>query len=216
MSEPGVTERTRHRRLPARGSHDRDVIGRILDEGLVCHVGFAGPEGVFVQPMGYARDGDRLILHGSAGSRLMRRLAEGVEICVTVTLVDGLVLARSAFHHSMNYRSVVAFGRARAITDEAEKRRALQALTEHLVPGRTRDARGPNARELAATMVLELPLEEVSAKIRTGPPSDDPEDLTLPVWSGVIPLRLVPAVPVSAPDLAAGVPAPSYTTDYRR
>ncbi len=208
--------RTTVRRLPKRGHYDRETIYSILDEGLVCHVGFAVDGHPYVIPMNYARDGDRLILHGSVASRLLGHLAEGFEACVTVTLLDGLVLARSTFHHSMNYRSVVAFGRARPIRDEVLKNRALDALVEHLVPGRSADARRPDDKELAATEVLEFPLDETSAKIRTGPPGDNDEDLALDVWAGVIPLPTEPGAPVPAPDLRAGIPTPGYVDRYRR
>lgn len=184
--------RTRVRRRAGRGAYDRATIHSILDEGLVAHVGFTHAEQPFVMPMLYARVGERIYLHGSPLSRVLGTLRDGVPVCVTVTLLDGLVLARSAFHHSLNYRSVVVLGTARLVEGEQEKRAALDALVEHAVPGRTRDARGPNESELAATEVLELSLAEASAKIRTGPPADGPEDRDLPVWAGEIPLRLVP------------------------
>ncbi len=211
-----ATTRTRLKRLPGRGSRERETINRILDEGLVCHVGFAVEDLPYVIPMAYARAGDRLILHGSVASRLLRHLGGGRDACVTVTLLDGVVLARSAFHHSLNYRSVVVFGKAIPITDPEKKKRALEALVEHLVPGRTADARGPNETELAATAVLELPIDEGSAKIRTGPPVDEEPDLQLPIWAGVIPLELTPLKPDPDPDLSPGLPAPGYATSYRR
>jgi nitroimidazol reductase NimA-like FMN-containing flavoprotein (pyridoxamine 5'-phosphate oxidase superfamily) len=195
------SERSRVRRLSKRGRYDRATIDAILDEGLVCHVGFEMDGYPCVIPMGYARDGDRLFLHGSVASRLASHLARGVEVCVTVTLVDGLVLARSTFHHSMNYRSVVVFGRAKVIDDEIEKRRALDL---------------PSDEELAATEVLEIPLDEVSAKVRMGPPGDNKEDLVLDVWAGVVPLRLEPGPPVEAPDLRPGIDEPGYVSRYRR
>ena len=210
------SRRSEVRRLPKRAHYDRTTRDAILDEGLVCHVGLEAEGHPVVIPMAYARDGERLILHGSVASRLARSLSRGAEVCVAVTLVDGLVLARSTFHHSMNYRSVVIFGRAKVIEDETEKRRALDLLTEHLVPGRSAEARGPNPEELAATAVLEVPLEEASAKIRTGPPSDNKEDLQLDVWAGVLPLRLVSDSPIAAPDLAGELEVPEYVRRYRR
>lgn len=211
-----ATERTRLKRLPRRGSRDRETINRILDEGLVCHVGFAIEGRPYVIPMAYARRGQSLLLHGSVASRLLRGLGDSLDACVTVTLLDGVVLARSAFHHSFNYRSVVLFGKAAPISDPREKRRALDALVEHIVPGRTADARGANEKELAATAVLELPIDEGSAKIRTGPPVDDKEDMTLPVWAGVIPLEMTPLKPLVDPDVPPGVPVPGYAARYRR
>ena len=213
---PRKTPRSTVRRLPKRGHYDRATRDAILDEGLVAHVGFAVDGQAYVVPMSYARDGERLLLHGSVGSRMMRHLADGAEICVTVTLLDGLVLARSQFHHSMNYRSVMAFGRVRAVTDVAEKRLALEKLVEHLVPGRAADSREASEQELAATEVIELPLDETSAKVRTGPPGDAPADLQLGHWSGVIPLSLAPGTVEPAPDLAEGIAAPGYVTSYRR
>lgn len=211
-----ATPRTRVRRIPARGSYDPEVIRAILDEGLVAQVGFVHEGAPFVIPMGYARDGDRLLLHGSAGSRLLRCLAAGAEACATVTLLDALVLARSAFHHSMNYRSVVVLGRTEAVVEEAEKRRCLEVLLERLVPGRGAHARAADDRELAATLVVALGLEESSAKVRSGPPSDDDEDLGLPHWAGLIPVRTVFGPPEAAPDLRGGIPAPEHARRYRR
>jgi nitroimidazol reductase NimA-like FMN-containing flavoprotein (pyridoxamine 5'-phosphate oxidase superfamily) len=211
-----ATDRTTLDRVADRGSYDLATIHRILDEGLVAHVGFAVDGRPFVIPMAYARQGDRLLLHGSAISRLMRSLAEGVETCVTVTLLDGLVLARSLFHHSMNYRSVVVFGTARPIRDAEEKTAALIALSERLVPGRSTEARGPSRKELAATEILALPLTEASAKIRTGPPKDPKSDLDLPVWAGVVPLALEAGPPEPAPDLRGDPEPPPHARDYRR
>ena len=208
--------RTRVRRLPARARYDRPTLDAILDEGLVCHIGFVADGQPFVIPTTYARVGDRLYVHGSAASRLLRTLASGTPICVTVTLLDGLVLARSAFHHSMNYRSAVVLGVAAEVTDPAEKAAALEAIVEHVVPGRSRDARGGNSKEIAQTLVLSLALTEASAKIRTGPPLDDEEDLALPCWAGVIPLRLTPSTPVPDPRLVPGIGVPAYVSDYRR
>ena len=218
MADPTVriTPRSRVRRLPGRGSHDRAVIHAILDEGIVAHVGFVHDGAPFVIPMGYARDGERLLLHGSAASRLMRLLASGVEAAVTVTLLDALVLARSYFHHSMNYRSVVVLGRTAAVTDEAEKRRALDTLLDRLVPGRHGDARPTNASELKATLVAALPIVEATAKIRTGPPADDDDDLALPHWAGLVPVNTSFGPPEPAPDLEAGREPPGYVTGYAR
>ncbi len=209
------TPRTKVRRAPQRGTYESEQIYSILDEGVVCHVAFVVDGQPFVIPTAYARLGDRLILHGSVASRMMRELSKGIEICVSVTLVDGLVLARSAFHHSMNYRSVVVFGRAKKITDTADRDRALDALVEHLVPERLPDLRPSTPKELQATEVLELPITEASAKIRTGAPIDPPVDLDLDVWAGVIPLETTPAEPVSAPDLRPGIEVPDYARTYR-
>lgn len=210
------TARTRVRRLPKRGVYEREKIYRILDEAFVCHVGFTVDGQTFVIPTAYARAGDRLLIHGSAASRMLRALAWEVEVCVTVTLLDGLVLARSAFHHSMNYRSVVIFGTAAVVRDEGEKMKALEAFTEHVMPGRWRDVRPPTSRELKATMVLSLPLEEASAKVRAGPPLDDEADYATGVWAGVLPLRLSAGEPVGDPRLPAGVKVPAGVASYRR
>ena len=197
-------ERSRVRRLPERGSRERALVHAILDEGLIGHVGFASERGPVVIPMLYARDGERLYLHGSPASRLMRTLSRGVPVCITVTHVDGLVLARSAFHHSVNYRSVTVFGRARALLDDADKLAALRAFTERLYPGRWDEVRVPNATELKATQVLSLPLDETVAKVRTGPPLDDAEDMGRPVWAGVVPLEMVARVPIADAELLPG------------
>ena len=215
-SDFAATPRTAVRRLPKRGVYDRAAVFAILDEALVCHVGFSREGQPFVIPTIFARMGDRLYVHGSAASRMLHALAEGVDACVTVTLVDGLVLARSAFHHSMNYRSVVVLGRARLVTDPDEKRAALEAIVEHVVPGRSRDVRAPSERELLATSVLRLDLVEVSAKVRTGPPVDDTEDMDLPCWAGEIPLRLQAQAPVADPQLRAGVEPPPIALNYER
>lgn len=215
-SSTRVTPRSRVRRLPQRGSHERAVIDAVLDEGLVAHVGFVHEGSPFVIPMGYARDGDRVLLHGSAASRLMRLLAAGVEAAVTVTLLDALVLARSYFHHSMNYRSVVVLGRTVEVADEEAKRRALDILLGRLVPGRHGDARPTNGLELRATLVASIPIEEATAKVRTGPPRDDDEDLALPHWAGLVPVRTVFGPPEAAPDLREGIEAPPYAAGYRR
>jgi nitroimidazol reductase NimA-like FMN-containing flavoprotein (pyridoxamine 5'-phosphate oxidase superfamily) len=210
------SERTTVKRLPKRGVYDRETVYAILDEGLVCHVGFEFEGQPFVIPTGYCRIGDVLYIHGSAASRMLKTLSAGVPVCVSVTLLDGLVLARSAFHHSMNYRSAVVLGNARMVTDAAEKSAALTAIVDHIVPGRNAEARAPNANELAATSVLALPIEEASAKVRTGPPLDDAEDMSLPVWAGVLPLRMEPKTPVADPTLAPGIAVPAYASEYRR
>lgn len=191
------TSRTTVRRRAQRGHYDRATIDAVLDEGFVCHVGIADDHGPVVLPTGYVRIGDEVILHGSAANRMLRLAADGRPLCVTVTLLDGLVLARSAFHHSMNYRSVVVFGQARVVEGE-EKVRALEAFVDHIVPGRSAEARPPDERELAATLVIAVPLDEASAKVRTGPPSDDEADMALDVWAGVIPLGLVRGERISA------------------
>ena len=216
MSEFTPTRRTRVQRLAKRGSYDREIVYRVLDEAFICHAGFLADDQPYVIPTGYARAGDKLYIHGSAASRMLRTLAEGVQICVTVTLLDGLVLARSAFHHSMNYRSVVILGTARIVEDEKEKWQALRAFTEHVVPGRWNEIRQPNESEMKATTVLCLPLEEVSAKIRTGPPVDEEEDYQLPVWAGVLPLRLTPSAPVVDPRCRPETHCPDYVVKYAR
>jgi nitroimidazol reductase NimA-like FMN-containing flavoprotein (pyridoxamine 5'-phosphate oxidase superfamily) len=196
MTEIAVTDRTRVRRLAKRGAYDAATIHAILDEALICHVGFAIDGKPVVIPTIHWRDGDRLYVHGSGASHMLRSLRDGVEACVTVTLLDGLVLARSAFHHSMNYRSVVIFAKAVEVTDRDEKLHALEKLVEHIVPGRSAEVRAPNESELRQTLVLALPIEEASAKIRTGPPIDDDEDYSLPVWAGVVPITLARGEPI--------------------
>ena len=205
-----ATDRTKVRRHPERGAYDREPIDAILDEALICHVGFVVDGQPFVIPTIHARAGDVLYLHGSSASRMMRTVAGGVDVCVTATLLDGIVLARSVYNSSMNYRSAVVLGRAREVVDPDEKLTALETIVEHIAPGRWADARSPNRKELKATSVLALPLNEASAKIRTGPPTDFDEDLDLPVWAGVIPLRLVADPAESAVD---GLPLPPYLRD---
>jgi nitroimidazol reductase NimA-like FMN-containing flavoprotein (pyridoxamine 5'-phosphate oxidase superfamily) len=216
MEKLPQTSRTTLKRLPQRGHYDRELINQILDEGFICHVGFAVDGQPFVIPTGYARAGDSLIIHGSQASRMLRTLGQGIDVCVTVTLVDGLVLARSAFHHSMNYRSIVVFGRATVVDDPDEKLAALRALSDHMIPGRWDDVREPSESELQQTTVLSLPLTEASAKIRTGPPLDDEEDYGLPVWAGVIPLRLLAQDPVGDPRSGPNSEAPKYAAEYAR
>ncbi|MGH6690253.1 MAG: proline dehydrogenase family protein [Gammaproteobacteria bacterium] len=210
------SDRARLKRLHERGTQDADVIDAIFEEGLVCHVGFCVDGQPYVIPMVYAPWEGGLLLHGSVGSRLLRVLASGAFACVTVTLLDGIVVARSVFHSSLNYRSVVAFGMARLLEDPDEKARALEALGEHLIPGRTADARAPNAKESAVTSILRFEIEEATAKVRTGPPIDEPEDMDLPIWAGVVPLALTASAPEPAVELAEGIESPGYVSCYRR
>ena len=216
MTDFTPTERTQVHRLPKRGAYDRETVYRILDEGLVCHVGFVADGKPVVIPTGYGRKGETLYLHGSTASRMFRALSKGADVCVTVTLLDGLVLARSAFHHSMNYRSVVIFGQATLLEDAAAKREALQVFTEHVAPGRWEEIRQPSVKELQATTVLAIPLQEVSAKVRTGPAIDDEEDYALSVWAGVLPLDLAPQTPLPDERLPQGIAVPEYVRSYRR
>jgi len=210
------TERTRVVREPHRGAYDRDTIYKILDEGIVCHVGFSSDAQPFVIPTLYARVGDTIYFHGSAASRMLRGAASGIPVCVTVTLTDGLVLARSIFNHSMNYRSVVALGKATLVDQPAEKLEALRAFTEKILPGRWEDARQPNDKELKATSILKLPLVEVSAKIRSGPVLDDEEDYALSVWAGIVPLRLQADAPIRDERCDPAIPTPAYAANYKR
>ena len=214
-TEPS-SERTRVRRLPERGVYDRGTIDAILDEALICHLAYVQDGEPRVIPTIHARVGDTLYVHGSNASRTLRLAKGGAPVAAEVTLLDGLVLARSAFHHSMNYRSVVVYGRAREVTDPAEKFEAQRALVEHVVRGRADDARLPNDRELNQTTILAIPLEEASAKVRTGPPKDEEEDLELPVWAGILPLTMVPGEPEPDPLLPSGIDPPAYVRDYRR
>ena len=216
MSTFTPTARTQVKRLPKRAAYDRDIVFKILDEAFVCHVGFVADGQPFVIPTNFGRSGETIYLHGSAASRMLRTLGEGVPVCVTVTLTDGLVLARSAFHHSVNYRSVVVLGTARLVEDASEKMEALRLFTEHIMKGRWEEIRWPTEQELKATTVLALPLLEVSAKVRTGGPIDDDEDYSLPVWAGVLPLPLVPALPIADARLKAGTAVPTYMKGYRR
>ncbi len=202
--------------MPKRASYDVAVVEAILSEGLYCHVGFSVDGQPYVIPTIYAHIEDRLYLHGSAASRMLRTIGAGIPVCVTVTLLDGLVLARSTFHHSMNYRSVVILGQATEVTDPDEKEAALKAIVDHVMVGRWDDVREPSPQELKATSVIRVLLEEVSAKIRTGPPVDDEEDYQLDCWAGELPLRLVPQPPVADPQLRAGIVVPAYAKNYRR
>ena len=210
------TVRTTLKRLPKRGHFDRETINAILDEAFICHIGFVAEGQPYVIPTGFARVGNDLYVHGSSASRMMRNLSKGIDVCVTVTLVDGLVLARSAFHHSINYRSVVVLGKAELVIDKDEKNRALEALTEHIVPGRWGEVRWPTELELKATSVLKLPIEEASAKIRRGDPVDDDEDYAMDVWAGVLPLALAHGRPIPDAKLAPGIKPSDHITKYSR
>jgi nitroimidazol reductase NimA-like FMN-containing flavoprotein (pyridoxamine 5'-phosphate oxidase superfamily) len=210
------TSRSTVKRLPKRADYNLETINEILDEGFVCHVGFVVDGQPFVIPTGYARLNNHIYIHGSAASRMLRSLSTGIDVCLTVTIVDGIVLARSAFHHSMNYRSVVVFGKAMAVEQPVEKMEALYALSEHIIPGRWKDVREPNEQEMKATLVLKLPLEEASAKIRSGPPLDDEADYEIPVWSGVLPLKLNPSSPVPDDHTSSDKAIPEYVTNYKR
>jgi nitroimidazol reductase NimA-like FMN-containing flavoprotein (pyridoxamine 5'-phosphate oxidase superfamily) len=208
------TDRTRVRRLPDRGSFDRATVHAILDEALSCHVGFSVEGRPWVIPTIHARRDNNLYLHGAVANHMLRSINDGIEACVTATIVDGLVLARSAFHHSMNYRSVMVFGHANKVEDDEEKRAALHALVEHVIRGRSNDARPPTESEMRKTLVLRLPIVEASAKIRTGGPIDDDEDLALPVWAGVLPSGVTFGAPVPEPGVVA--PVPAYVEQYAR
>lgn len=216
MSDYTPTDRTRVKRLPDRGKYDVETVHKILDEAFVCHVGFVVDGQPFVIPTNFGRVADVVYLHGSAASRMLKTLSGGIPVCVTVTLVDGLVLARSAFHHSVNYRSVVMLGKATLAENPEEKMRALEAFTEHVVRGRWKDIRQPTEQELKATTVLSLPLAEVSAKVRTGPAKDDAQDYSLPIWAGVLPLPVTPGTPVDDPRLLSGLRPPEYVLKYSR
>jgi nitroimidazol reductase NimA-like FMN-containing flavoprotein (pyridoxamine 5'-phosphate oxidase superfamily) len=216
MKKASPTDRTRVRRIPKRGVYDRATIDAVLDEGIVCHVGFVVEGQPFVVPTLYARDGDRLIVHGSAASRMLKSLEQGIDICVTVTLTDAIVVARSAFHSSMNYRSVMLLGRARTIAEPIAKMDALRALVEHVIPRRWDDCRLPNDSEMKATLVLEMPIDEASAKVRTGPPLDEAEDFTTGYWSGLLPLHTMTGTPDADPTLTPGIDVPDYIRNYKR
>lgn len=216
LAAPGSTDRTTIRRLPEKAVSDRAALHAVLDAGLVAHVAVTGEDGQpFVVPVGYARDGERVLFHGSTGSRLFRSLADGRPTCLTVTLLDGLVLARSTFESSMHYRSAMVLGVAEPL-DGQDKLRALKVITEHLLPGRWSQARHPNKKELAATLVLALPLAETSVKIADGPPTDEPSDLELPIWAGWVPMQETFGDPVPAPDLVSPYPVPEYVRRWTR
>jgi len=216
MTDSLRTKRTEVHRLPARGAYDRETVHAILDEGLICHVGFVFEGSPFVIPTGYGRDGDRLLVHGSAASRMLRALSAGAEACITVTLVDGLVLARSAFHHSMNYRSVVVLAKGTLIHQPEAKMEALRVITERLVPSRWGGVRQPTPQEMKGTTVISFSIAEASAKVRIGPPKDDAEDYTLPTWAGVLPLTLTPGAPIADERNLPGVKLPDYIRHYKR
>jgi len=209
------SERTKLRRKPERGAHDFETVAAILDEGLFCHIGFVADGQPYVVPTTYGRDGRSLYIHGSAASRMLRALGAGVPLCLTVTLLDGLVLARSAFHNSMNYRSAMVLGVATAV-DGDERERGLRTIVEHVMPGRWADTRTPSAKELKQTTVLRLPIDEASAKVRSGAPVDEPEDVALPYWGGELPLRLLAGEPVADEHVADGVAVPEYIAAFRR
>jgi nitroimidazol reductase NimA-like FMN-containing flavoprotein (pyridoxamine 5'-phosphate oxidase superfamily) len=211
-----ITETNKLRRYPNRGAYDKETIFSIVDEALICHVGFVADGQPYVIPTIHARLGDEIILHGAVANRMLTHGAEGNPLCVTVTLVDGLVLARSVFHSSMNYRSAVLFGKGRMLERDAEKLRALEALTEHVARGRWNDARKPTRKELDATTVIAMTIESASAKVRTGPPNDDEQDYTLPIWAGVVPLEVAANQPIDDPRLLAQIDAPQYAKHYVR
>jgi len=210
------TPRTRVIREPHRGVYDRETLYKILDEGFICHVGFTVDGQPFVIPTGYGRIGDNLYIHGSAASRMLRSLDKGIDVCVTVTLLDGLVLARSIFNHSMNYRSAVVLGKAVAVEDPQEKLEGLRLLSEHIIPGRWAESRQPNDKELKATLVLRLPITEFSAKVRQGPAIDDEEDMAFPTWAGVIPLEVTAGEPIRDAQLDLEIETPHYVKGYSR
>jgi nitroimidazol reductase NimA-like FMN-containing flavoprotein (pyridoxamine 5'-phosphate oxidase superfamily) len=216
MTPPIKTHRSRIKRLPKRGHYDRETIYRILDEALICHVGIVEHGQPFVIPINFARTGDSVVLHGAKASRLLKYIEAGNPVCLEATIVDGLVLARSVFHHSMNYRSVVLFGTGRIVEDDLEKMAALEAITEHLVPGRWKEARLPNRREMNATLVVSIKIDEASAKVRAGAPLDDAEDYDLPVWAGVLPLREVTLSPIRDEVQSKEVTLPPYVAGYSR
>ena len=216
MSDFAKTQKNSIKRLPKRGYYDRETIYRILDEALICHVGFVESGQPYVIPINFARFGDTIVLHGAKASRLLKHIEAGNPVCVEVTIVDGLVLARSVFHHSVNYRSVVLFGTGRPVMDEQEKLTALEAVTEHLIPGRWKEARRPNHKELNATSVVSIPIDEASAKVRVGPPVDEEEDYVLPVWAGVLPLQEMPLTPIQDELQSENVTLPGYVAKYTR
>lgn len=215
MPDGAPSARTRVRRAPRRGAYERDVVDAILDEALVCHLGFAVDDQPYVIPTLHARVGDVVYVHGSAASRALRRLGSGAPGCLTATLLDGVVLARSVFHHSLNYRSVVVLGAMRVVEGRAERLRALEAFTERLVPGRWEEVRPPSPKELKGTSILAMALDEASAKLRSGPPVDDEDDVGLPVWAGVVPLATTALAPVPDEHVPAGTPAPEHVAAWR-
>jgi nitroimidazol reductase NimA-like FMN-containing flavoprotein (pyridoxamine 5'-phosphate oxidase superfamily) len=210
------TERTRAYRKPGRAIYDRDLVHSILDEALTCHVGFVQDGQPYVIPTIHARIGETLFLHGAKGNRMLRALGDGAACCVTATLVDELVLARAALHHSLNYRSVMVLGTAREVTGPEEKQAALRAVVEHIAPGRAEEIRGPDERDMKSTKVLSIPIEEASAKVRTGPPVDEKADLDLPYWAGQLPLTQGAGNPIPAPDLVDDLPVPDHVSRWDR
>jgi uncharacterized protein len=216
MTDFEKTKRNTIKRLPKRGYYDRQTIYRILDEALICHVGFVEGGQPWVIPINFARVGDTIVMHGAKASRLLKHIEAGHPVCVETTIVDGLVLARSVFHHSVNYRSVVLFGTGRLVEAEQEKLAALEAVTEHLIPGRWKEARRPNAKELNATSVVSIRIDAASAKVRVGPPVDEEEDYGLPVWAGILPLPQIPLAPVRDERQSEDIPMPGYLADYTR
>ena len=208
------TARNKVKRLPERGHYDAATIYPIVDASLICHVGFVIDGQPFVIPTLHARQGDTILLHGAKGSRLLRHIQAGGEVCITITLIDGIVLARSVFHHSINYRSVVLFGTGTVVADDQARLQALEAFTERLIPGRWQDARQPNALELKQTTIVAVPIASASAKLRSGPPGDEAEDLDLPVWAGILPLRQIAGTPLADPQLRPGVALPDYIRDF--
>ncbi len=216
MTEFSRTKRSEVHRLPTRGTFDRETIHSILDEGLVCHIGFIFEGSPFVIPTGYGRSGDQLLIHGSAASRMLRALSAGAEACITVSLLDGLVLARSAFHHSVNYRSVVILGKGTVIDEPEAKMEALSVITDRLIPGRWDGIRLPSPQEMKGATVMSFAIAEASGKVRVGPPIDDEEDYLLPIWAGVLPLALAPGVPIADEKNLPGVELPHYVRNYKR
>ncbi|HET9914789.1 MAG TPA: pyridoxamine 5'-phosphate oxidase family protein [Anaerolineales bacterium] len=216
MKQFTKTDKNSIKRLPKRGQYDRETIYRILDEAMICHVGFVQQEQPYVIPINFARVEDNIVLHGAKASRLLKHIAAGYPVCIEVTIVDGLVLARSVFNHSVNYRSVVLFGKGHAVEDEQEKLSALKAITEYLIPGRWQEARLPTSKELNATAVVSIKIDEASAKVRMGPPLDDQEDYALPVWAGVLPLQEQALAPIRDELLSEDLPLPDYVAQYSR
>jgi nitroimidazol reductase NimA-like FMN-containing flavoprotein (pyridoxamine 5'-phosphate oxidase superfamily) len=216
MTDFTRTERNRLKRLPKRGQYDRATIYQILDEALICHVGFVDKRQPYVIPINFARVEDSIVMHGAKASRLLKHIQAGHPICVEATIVDGLVLARSVFHHSVNYRSVVLFGKGCLVEEEQEKLAALRAVTEHLIPGRWDEARLPSRKELNATSVVAIKIDEASAKVRVGPPVDEEEDYALPVWAGILPLQELPLAPIQDERQSQDIRLPGYIADYSR
>ncbi|MEO8398568.1 MAG: pyridoxamine 5'-phosphate oxidase family protein [Ignavibacteriaceae bacterium] len=210
------TKKTKVKTIPKRASYDVETINKILDDTFICHIGFVAQDHPFVIPTGFGRKENKLYFHGAKGSRMLKALKNGIDICLTVTLIDGIVLARSAFHHSINYRSVVAFGKAEEIFDQAEKTKALKIISNHIIPGRWEDVRKPNDKELNATAVFSLDINEASAKIRVGNPIDDEEDINLKVWAGVLPLKIIAGNPIPDAILNYEMPVPLYLKNYKK